>query len=60
MAPTDGVGVARAVRQLEDDAVRAALVEKGKARAARLTPETYVRDVMSFLDEFELTRRCWA
>ena len=33
-----------------------------EAGCARLdvTPEEYVRGVMSFLDEFERTRRCWA
>ena len=58
--PTDGLRVAEAVRQLEDAALRAELVARGKARAARLTPEVYVQGVMSFLDEFELTRRSWA
>jgi len=58
--PTNAVRVAQAVRQLEDGALRAELVEKGRLRAAELTPEAYVREVMSFLDEFERTRRCWA
>ena len=34
-------------------------IELGRAPLSS-TPEAYVDGVMSFLDEFELTRRCWA
>ena len=58
--PTDAVRVAGAIRHLEDHAPRAELTERGRVRAARLTPEAYVHGVVGFLDEFERTRRCWA
>jgi glycosyltransferase involved in cell wall biosynthesis len=60
VAATDAAGIAGAVRQLDDPALRAELVERGRRRAAQLTPEAYVQGVMAFLDEFEQTRRCWA
>ena len=58
--PTDPVLVQEAVRRLEEPAFRAELVELGRQRAALRTPEAYVRGVVSFLDEFEPTRRSWA
>jgi glycosyltransferase involved in cell wall biosynthesis len=58
--PTDSTLVVEAVRRLEESAVRTGLVGLGKQRAAERTPESYVRDVVSFLDGFEVTRRSWA
>jgi glycosyltransferase involved in cell wall biosynthesis len=58
--PVDATALAGAVRQLEDPLLRARQVERGGLRAARFTPEGYVQGVIGFLDDFELTRRCWA
>jgi glycosyltransferase involved in cell wall biosynthesis len=58
--PTDAAGLGRAVRRLEEPALRAELTERGRLRAAQLTPGAYVDGVIGFLDEFEQTRRCWA
>jgi glycosyltransferase involved in cell wall biosynthesis len=58
--PTDPALVEQAVRRLEEPAFRIELVELGRQRAALRTPEAYVQGVLSFLDEFELTRRSWA
>lgn len=57
--PADPAAVADAVRRCESADVRAKLVERGRARAASLTADGYVRGVLDFLDEFELVRRCW-
>jgi glycosyltransferase involved in cell wall biosynthesis len=57
--PADPAAVADAVRRCESPGVRAQLVERGRARAASLTADGYVRGVLDFLDEFEPVRRCW-
>lgn len=57
--PTDANVVAAAVRSLADDEVRQRLVDAGRKRAAGRTAESYVRGVVSFLDEFEVLLRCW-
>ena len=59
VAPADPAAVADAVRRLESPDVRAQLVERGRARAAGLTADDYLRGVLDFLDEFEAVRRCW-
>jgi glycosyltransferase involved in cell wall biosynthesis len=52
--------IAAAVRRLHDDPMlRAALVERGRARSRRFTGEDFVRGVLAWLDEFEPVRRCW-
>jgi glycosyltransferase involved in cell wall biosynthesis len=58
--PYDARQVADAVRRLENDRVRAELVEKGRPRAAARTAEGYVGDVIDFLDEFAEIRRTWS
>jgi glycosyltransferase involved in cell wall biosynthesis len=58
--PTEPALVAEAVRRLEEPVFRTRLIELGRQRAAMRTPEAYVRGVVSFLDEFEPTRRSWA
>ena len=45
--------------RLGDAGVRAALVEKGRLRAARWTGKDYVKGVLALADEFEGERRCW-
>jgi glycosyltransferase involved in cell wall biosynthesis len=57
--PADPAAVVEAVRRCEDDGTRSDLVERGRARAASLTADGYVRGVLNFLDEFEPVRRCW-
>jgi glycosyltransferase involved in cell wall biosynthesis len=55
----DGAAIAAAARRLEDETLRAELVERGRRRAREATPERYVRGMLDFLDEFERTRRLW-
>jgi glycosyltransferase involved in cell wall biosynthesis len=57
--PTDPVAVANAVTRLEDGAVRAELLARGRKLAEERTAEAYVRGVLDFLDEFESVRGCW-
>jgi glycosyltransferase involved in cell wall biosynthesis len=57
--PADAPAVAAAVRELESDDLRAALVERARTRALGLTADAYVAGVVSFLDEFAPVRRCW-
>jgi glycosyltransferase involved in cell wall biosynthesis len=52
--------IATAVNKLHSDPVlRAALIERGRARAARFTSMNFVRGIFALLDEFEPIRRTW-
>lgn len=44
---------------LNDQSLRASLVEAGHRRAKRFTSADYVSGVMTFIDEFAAARRCW-
>lgn len=58
--PSDPAAIADSVgRVLRDEALRAQLVERGRARAARWTGREFVGGVFSVLDAFEAQRRCW-
>jgi glycosyltransferase involved in cell wall biosynthesis len=59
VSPTGAGEIAQAVRRLEETVVRRDLAARGRERAASLTPEAYVRGVLNFLDELEMTRECW-
>ena len=58
--PSDAVAIADAVTRLEDQALRAELVARGRERADERTVEAYIRGVLDFFDEFEAVRRCWS
>jgi glycosyltransferase involved in cell wall biosynthesis len=52
--------IAAAVSRLHTEpAERAALVERGRARARRFTSRDFVAGVVSWLDEFAAIRKCW-
>jgi glycosyltransferase involved in cell wall biosynthesis len=52
--------IADAVRRLfADPTERAALIERGRARARRFTSREFVAGVLTWLDEFAPVRRCW-
>ena len=52
--------IAAAVSRLHDQpSERAALVERGRARARRFTGADFVAGVLAWLDEFAPIRRCW-
>ena len=58
--PADPAGIAEAIgRVLKDEALRAQLVERGRARAAKWTGREFVSGVFGVLDAFEAQRRCW-
>jgi glycosyltransferase involved in cell wall biosynthesis len=58
--PVEPLRIAGAIRSLEEPKLRSDLIERGRERAERMTPEAYVRGVIEFLDDFERTRRCWS
>jgi glycosyltransferase involved in cell wall biosynthesis len=52
--------IAAAVRRVHDDAtLRAALIERGRARALQWTGSDFARGLFQLLDEFEPVRRNW-
>ncbi|MDB4981856.1 MAG: hypothetical protein JWM82_2608 [Myxococcales bacterium] len=52
--------IAAAVMRLHaDPAARAALIERGRARARRFTGADFVAGVVAWLDDFALVRRSW-
>jgi glycosyltransferase involved in cell wall biosynthesis len=57
--PLDARVIADAVTRLEDEALRARLVEAGRERAGRYSAAGYVGGVLDFLDYFERIRRGW-
>ncbi len=60
LVPTDdAAAVATAVRRLEDDGARAALVDRGRELAGARTPDAYVGGVLQFLDSFARVARAW-
>lgn len=59
VSPTDATAAAEAVRRVEDPALRARLIDAGRARADAYSPDAYVHGVLDFLDEFEPVRSCW-
>jgi glycosyltransferase involved in cell wall biosynthesis len=58
--PSDTKAIAAAIRSVSDSALRERLVRAGRSRAAERTGETYLWNVVSFLDDFESVRRLWA
>jgi glycosyltransferase involved in cell wall biosynthesis len=58
--PANPTEIADAVATvLKDDALRARLVERGKARAASWTGREFVKGIFDVFDAFEPQRRCW-
>lgn len=58
--PRDEIEIAAAIKSvLEDGALRARLVTRGRAWVNRWTWRDYVRGVLKVFDEFEPIRRCW-
>jgi glycosyltransferase involved in cell wall biosynthesis len=58
--PTKPEQIADAVRRLQaTPALRADLIDRGRARASRFTNREFVDDMLQWLDEFEPVRRCW-
>jgi hypothetical protein len=57
--PTDFDAIAAAVRQLEDEQLRARLVADGEKLAAERTPARYLEPMFRFLDDFEPIVRNW-
>jgi glycosyltransferase involved in cell wall biosynthesis len=52
--------IAAAVKSVYSDrALRAKLIERGRERAKRSTPATFVAEVIAWLDDFEGVRRNW-
>jgi glycosyltransferase involved in cell wall biosynthesis len=58
--PADPAAIAKAISSvLADEALRAKLIERGRARAAKWTGREFVSGVFGVLDAFEAQRRCW-
>lgn len=58
--PTNEFELAERIRELyASSALRGALIDRGRARAASWTPENYARAVIDILDEFAATARAW-
>ncbi|MBI3160563.1 MAG: glycosyltransferase family 4 protein [Chloroflexi bacterium] len=58
--PTRPEEIAAAILRLQrEPGLRAALIERGRARAARWTVDDFVRGVFAILDDFEPYRRTW-
>jgi glycosyltransferase involved in cell wall biosynthesis len=58
--PANPAAIAKAITDVvKDDALRAQLIERGKARAARWTAREFVTGMFSLFDGFEAQRRCW-
>ena len=56
----DPEAIAAAVNKLHTDPdLRATLIERARARAARFTSADFVRGIFALLDEFEPVRRTW-
>jgi glycosyltransferase involved in cell wall biosynthesis len=58
--PMEPARIAKAVRQLEDATLREQLIERGRDRAEASSAESFVQGVLTFFDEFEQVRKCWA
>ncbi len=58
--PTDEKALANQILTVLDDApTRESLIGRGRAQAARYTPEAYAGAVLAILDEFALVARAW-
>jgi glycosyltransferase involved in cell wall biosynthesis len=58
--PTDAATLAQLIRTIDEDTgARASLIEKGRARAARIRGVDYVRGVLGIFDEFQPIRDTW-
>jgi glycosyltransferase involved in cell wall biosynthesis len=58
--PADPAAIAAAIaRVLADQSLRAELIARGRARAARWTGREFVSGVFRIFDAFEAQRRCW-
>jgi glycosyltransferase involved in cell wall biosynthesis len=59
--PADAGALADAIRRvLTDPDERRRLIEAGKERATRFTPDDFVRGVFAIFDEFAPIRNCWS
>lgn len=58
--PGDPVSISDAIATVVADvALRKRLIDAGRVRAARFSPDDYVAGALKFLDEFSAVRRCW-
>lgn len=58
--PADHRAIAAAIARLvQEPGLRGQLIDRGRARAARSTPETFVDGIIAALDSFETTRATW-
>lgn len=58
--PGDPISISDAIATVVADvALRKRLIDAGRVRAARFSPDDYVAGAMKFLDEFSAVRRCW-
>ncbi len=59
--PSDQAAIADAIDQvLNDQLLRQGLIERGRARALRSTPATFVEGALRAIHEFDAVRRNWA
>ncbi len=57
--PTDAEAIAGAIEQIADPALRATLLERGRALATSRTPRRYVEGILEVFDAFEPIRATW-
>lgn len=58
--PGDPVSISNAIATVVADvALRKCLIDAGRVRATRFSPDDYVAGALKFLDEFSAVRRCW-
>jgi glycosyltransferase involved in cell wall biosynthesis len=59
--PDSEADIAQAITRLyQDPALRTKLIERGRERAQRFTPERFVARVVGLLNRYAAQRRCWA
>lgn len=58
--PTDPEAASDQIVALRDPGLRRRMREAGRRRAGEMSPAQYVSKVVSFLDQFEVVRRCWS
>ena len=58
--PSDPKAIASEIRRIVDDEeLRSTLAARGKERAARATPESFVTEVVGAIERFWAIRRNW-
>jgi glycosyltransferase involved in cell wall biosynthesis len=58
--PANPIEIAEAICRIRDNKeFRAELIRRGQERVALRTPQKYVEQICSILDEFEPFRKCW-